>query len=70
MTTDVGSSNTFNVLAETAPVATVTLNSHAGNERCLDGHGHEVGRGGNPVALSFIWTVNGVVQQSFTSASR
>ena len=67
---DNNASNTFNVRAETAPVATVALDSHSGETNdVLTATATKSDAQGDPVALTFIWTVNGVVKRSFTSAS-
>ncbi|MGO9115920.1 MAG: dockerin type I domain-containing protein [Thermoguttaceae bacterium] len=66
----IGDSNAFNVRAETAPVATVALNSHApATNDVLTATATKSDAQGDPVTLTFVWSVNGVVERIFTSAS-
>jgi hypothetical protein len=52
------------------PVATVSLNNHTPlTNSTLVATATKSDPGGNPVTLTFVWTVNGTVRRTFTSAT-
>ena len=52
------------------PVAMVTLNEHSPlPQDVLTATASTSDANGNPVSLTFVWTVNGTVERTFTSAT-
>ncbi len=57
-------------VGDTAPVATVSLNSHAPlTNDVLVATATESDADGDAVSLTYVWTVNGAVKRTFTSAT-
>ena len=64
------SDNTVNYVGDTPPVATVTLNEHSPQPNdVLTATATKADADGNPVTLTYVWTVNGTVERTFSSAT-
>jgi autotransporter-associated beta strand protein len=63
-------SSAFVTIQNSPPTATVSLNSHAPlTNDTLTATATEADADGDPVSLTFVWTVNGVPRRTFSSAT-